>query len=98
MIQIGLVIMFFTNIILYIIFFDIILSWLSILWLRWRPDLLRSTVDPLYNLIGKVVPTSFGMFRFDALIAIIFIYFIQGLLIMNIPWLGEEIFKLMNFF
>ena len=98
MIQLGLIIIFFTDIILYIIFFDIILSWLSLFWLNWRAEFLKSIVDPLYGFINKIVPTSFGMFRFDALIAIIFIYFIQGLLFMNISWLREEILRLMNSF
>jgi len=98
MIQLGLIIVFFTDIILYIIFFDIILSWLSLLWLNWRPEFLRSIVEPLYAFINRIVPTSFGMFRFDALIAIIIIYFIQGLLTINIPWLREEILRLMNSF
>ena len=97
MINFGLVIIFFTNIIIYIIIFDIILSWLSLLWLRWKPEFLRSIVEPLYVFINKIVPTTFGMFRFDALITLIIIYFIQGLLFINIPWLKEEFLRLTSY-
>lgn len=92
--QIWLVLVIFTDIILYLVFFDIILSWLSLLWLRWMPSFLDSVLWPLYNFINNLLPTKFWMFRFDALILIIFIYFFQWLLVANIPWLREEILRL----
>lgn len=97
MIEIALVITFFTNIILYLIIFDIILSWLMLFWLKWRPAFLSSIVEPIYSFIGKYIPTSFWMFRFDALIAIIIIYFIQWLLVINVEWLKEEILRLTSY-
>jgi uncharacterized protein YggT (Ycf19 family) len=97
MIQFALSIIFFTDIISYLIILDIILSWLSLLWLRWRPEFLKSIVDPLYSFIGKIVPTSFWIFRFDALIAMVIIYFIQGLLLISIPWLGAEVLRLTSY-
>lgn len=97
MTQIWLAIIFFTDIILYLVFFDIILSWLTLLWLRWRPEFLSSIINPIYNFINNILPTNFWMFRFDALIVIIIIYIIQGLLVMNIPWLQQEILRLTNY-
>ena len=93
--QIWLVLIFFTDIILWLIFADIILSWLSLFWLRWRPSFLDSVVWPIYDFINKLIPTKFWMFRFDALIAIIALYFVQALLIANIPWLKQEVLRLM---
>ncbi len=97
MIEFGLIIIFFTDIIFYLIIFDVILSWLSLFWLRYRPQFLVSIVEPLYWFISKYIPTSFWMFRFDALIAILVIYFIQGLLVLNIAWLREEILRITNY-
>lgn len=97
MIQIWLALIFFTDIILYLIFFDIILSWLTLFWVSWRPNFLDSIINPIYAFINKYIPTKFWMFRFDALIAIIIIYFIQGLLVLFIPWLNEEVLRLTNY-
>ncbi len=97
MVQIGLIFMIFTDIILYLIIFDVILSWLFLFWVRWRPQFLRSIIDPIYNIIWKYIPSKFWMFRFEALIAIFSIYFIQWLLIYAIPQLREEILKLTSY-
>ena len=84
---IWLALIIFTDIIKYLIIFDIILSWLTLFWLKYRPAFLISIIEPIYTTISKYIPTKFWMFRFEALIAILMIYFIQELLIMTIPWL-----------
>jgi len=96
MIEIGLGIIIFTDLIMYLVFFDVILSWLNLFWLNWRPIFVSSILDPLYKNISNIIPTTFWMFKFDALIVIICIYFIQGILLSNIPWLEEEILRLIN--
>ncbi len=98
MITIWLALIIFTDFILYMIFFDIILSWLSLIWIRFRPKFISSILDPIYNFINNIIPTTIWPFRFDALIIIIFIYFFQGLLLSIIPWLNEEILKVVSSF
>lgn len=97
MLQFALVIIIFTDIVLYLIIFDIILSWLSLVWIRWRPHFLKIIVDPIYLFINKYISTKFLMFRFDALIAIVTIYFIQWLLIATVPQLKEEILRITSY-
>jgi hypothetical protein len=98
MITIWLALMFFLDFILYMIFFDVILSWLTLFWLNFRPKFLSLIIDPIYNFINKIIPTTFWPFRFDALIAIIFIYIFEYLLITFIPWLSLELYKITHSF
>ena len=98
MITIWIAIKIFLDIIFYLIIFDVILSWLNLFWLRYRPKFLAQIIDPIYATINKFIPTTFGMFRFDALIAILIIFFLQGLLIMIIPWLDQELLRLSQSF
>jgi len=98
MITIWVAIKIFLEIIFYLIILDIVLSWLSLLGLRYRPQFLSQIIDPIYKTINRFIPTTFGMFRFDALIAILLIIFLQGLLIMLIPWLWQELLRLSQSF
>lgn len=98
MIQFWLIILFFSEIILYFIIIDIVFSWLFLFWLKWKPAFIWAIVEPIYELINKLVPTKFWMFRFDALIAIIILYFIMWIVKINIPWLNEELIRLTNYF
>jgi len=96
MTTIWLALYIFLNAIFYLIIFDVILSWLTLFWLRFRPNFLVQIIDPIYNTINKVIPTTFWMFRFDALIAILIIFFLQGLLVILFPWLENELIILSN--
>ena len=96
MITVWLALYIFLNAIFYLIIFDVILSWLNLFWLRFRPKSLSDIIDPIYKTINKIVPTTFWMFRFDALIAILIIFFLQGLLLSIIPWLLNELNILTN--
>ena len=98
MITIWIAIKIFLEIIFYLIIFDVILSWLSLMWLKYRPKFLSQTIDPIYKFINKYIPTTFWMFRFDALIAILIIIFMQGLLVILIPWLWQELLRLSQSF
>ena len=97
MITIWVALIFFLDFIFYLIIFDVILSWLTLFGLNFRPLFLANIVDPIYNSINKIIPTTIWPFKFDALIAIILIYFFQGLLIMFIPWLAQEVQKIMSY-
>ena len=96
MITIWIAIKIFLEIIFYLIIFDIILSWLTLLWFKFRPDFLSQIIDPIYSTINKYIPTTFWMFRFDALIAILIIYFLQGFLLLLIPELWQELLRISN--
>ena len=94
MTTIWLAIYIFLNAIFYLIIFDVILSWLTLLWLNYRPKFLSQIIDPIYVFINKFIPTTFGMFRFDALIAILIIIFLQSLLLSFFPGLEQTIISL----
>jgi len=98
MITLWLWIFIFLNAIFYLVIFDVILSWLTLLWLNFRPQFLSQIIDPIYSFVNKTIPTTFGMFRFDALIVILIIYLLQFLLLLLIPWLNQEILWLTNSF
>ena len=88
---IWLTIFIFLDLVIYLIIFDIILSWLILLWINFRPKFLRDIIDPIYNFINKLIPTTFWPLRFDALIAIFLIYWLQFLIINFIPWVYEKL-------
>ena len=73
-------ILLLTDIIIYLIFFDVILSWLSLMWIKFRPKFLAEIVDPIYKSIKKVVPTIFWPFEFAPFMAILILWFIQQLI------------------
>ncbi len=98
MITIWIAIKIFLEIILYLVIFDIILSWLSLMGLKYRPKFLSQIIDPIYWIINKYIPTTFWVFKFDALITILIIFLLQALLVMSIPWLSQELTKLTNSF
>lgn len=45
--------------IFYIIILDVILSWLSLFWLKIRPKFVSDLLDPIYLKIKSIVPTTF---------------------------------------
>ncbi len=73
----------FLNIIFYIIFIDVILSWLSLVWIK-RPRFIAETLDPIYNFIKKFLPTTFAGFDFVPIIVVLIIYYLQYLLLLLI--------------
>lgn len=73
-------ILIFLEIIEYFIFADIILSWLTLFGIRFRPQILRNIIDPMYHFVRKYIPTTIGPFDFTPLIIIFWIIFLQGLI------------------
>lgn len=45
--------------IFYIIVLDVILSWLSLFWLKIRPKFISDLLDPIYLKIKNTIPTTF---------------------------------------
>lgn len=70
----------FLDIIKYLIFADVILSWLQLLWLKWRPDFLKSVIDPLYSSVKKYIPTSIWPLDLTPIVILFIIIFITGLI------------------
>jgi len=96
MTTILLALVIFLELIEYIVIFDIILSWLTLLGLRFRPKFLQDVLGPLYWFVQKYIPTRFGAFDFTPLIVIIALMFIRGLIIMYFPEVQIELTQLLS--
>lgn len=94
--QILLIIMIFLKILTYIIFFDVILSWLTIFWLRMRPQFIADIIDPLYKYIKKIIPTTIWPVDFTPIILIMLIIFLEWLLYTFSPELTLEATNLLK--
>ncbi|MCD5380344.1 YggT family protein [Candidatus Gracilibacteria bacterium] len=79
-------------IIKYLIFIDIILSWLSLVGLKVRPEFISSILDPLYIGIKGKVPTTIGPLDFTPIVILIF----MELLVMFIYGLDSDVPRLIN--
>jgi len=80
----------------YLIIFDVILSWLTLLWLKFRPRFVADIIDPLYKNIKKIIPTAIWPLDFTPIVIIIFLMFIQSALFMMFPELQAEFNSLTN--
>lgn len=78
-------IVIFLELIIYLIIFDIILSWLTLAGINFRPKFIRDVLWPIYKLIRKYIPTRFWAFDFTPIVILLSISFIKGLLLMNYP-------------
>lgn len=82
----------------YILIIDIILSWLTIFWINFRPWLISDVMDPIYKFIKSKIPTNIWPIDFSPIIIIIIIIFLITFLL---PLTGENYYKLLqinNFF
>lgn len=70
-------ILLLTDVIKYIIIFDIILSWLMLFWLKVRPKFIADIIDPMYNFIRKIIPSSFWPIDFTPIIILIILIIIK---------------------
>lgn len=94
MVTIFLAIVIFLDIIFYIIVFDIILSWLNLAGIRFRPIFVARIVDPLYGFVRKYIPTRFGMFDFTPMIIIFSIIVITTTITNSVPELEAYLMEL----
>jgi uncharacterized protein YggT (Ycf19 family) len=85
MIQIIFAILIFLNLLIYLIFFDVILSWLTLIWLSFRPKFLADIIDPIYKKIKNIFPTTLWPLDLTPIIVIFVIYFFTTLLIILFP-------------
>lgn len=94
--QIILIVFIFFKILTYIIFFDVILSWLTMFWLKIRPQFLADIIDPIYKSIKKILPTTMWPIDFTPIVVIITMVFIQWLLINFFPEISNQAINLMK--
>ena len=69
----------------YIIFADVILSWLRLFWLNIRPKFLADIIDPIYSNIKRILPTSIWPLDFTPIVVLLVIFFITGAVSMIFP-------------
>ena len=89
-------ILIFLEILTYIIFVDIILSWLTLVWVRFRPKFIADILDPFYNFIKNTIPTNIWPIEFSAFILILFIIFIRWAIFILFPEVKVEINSLIR--
>ncbi len=86
----ALVIVF--HLIKYLIFADIILSWLTLLWLKIRPEFIASILDPIYKGIKWKIPTTIWPLDFTPIVILI----LMEVLIMFIYGLDANVYHQIN--
>lgn len=84
-------IIIFTELLFYIVFIDVILSWVTLVWLNIRPKFIAQIIDPIYSFIKSFLPTTFWPFDFTPIILIMILYFIKWLIIILSPWVQSTI-------
>lgn len=94
--QILIAIVIFLEIISYIVIFDVILSWLTLFWLKFRPKFIADIIDPIYSSVKKIIPTSFWPLDFTPIVIILLLLFLKWALFIIFPELQLEINNLMN--
>lgn len=94
--QILIALIIFLELISYIVIIDVILSWLLLLWIRFRPTFIANIIDPLYLNVRKIIPTRFWPFDFTPIVIILLIMFIKWALYILFPELPIEINNIIN--
>lgn len=83
----------FLDLIQYLVFADVILSWIQLLWIKWRPKFLSSIIDPLYEFIKNILPTSVWPIDFTPIVILMLSYFLIWLVEILFPgtlWIYQE--------
>lgn len=90
-------ILLLSDIIKYFVIFDVILSWLVLFWLKIRPKFVGDIIDPIYNKIRNIIPSSFWPIDFTPIIVIFLLLFIQGLIFSFDPSIKQYYLDITNF-
>lgn len=96
MITIIFAIVLFLDIIRFIIIADIILSWLTLFWLKIRPKFISDIIDPIYESIKKIIPTKIWIFDLTPIVVLICIIIIKWFILINFPEVNNLILKLQS--
>ena len=94
--QIIFTIVIFLDLLQYIIFFDIILSWLLLLWINFRPKFIWDILNPVYKKIRSTVPTSIWPLDFTPIVVIFLCIFLKSLIFILFPDIKNEIIYLLS--
>jgi len=93
--QILIAVIIFLEILSYLVIIDVVLSWLPLLWIKFRPKFIADIMDPLYTGIKKIIPTTFWPFDFTPLLILFLLFFIESTLYIIFPDLTTEVNNLM---
>jgi len=72
-----LVIFIFFAILEKIVLVDVILSWVRPFWERFRYNYIAPIVEPIYNVVRKILPTRAGMIDFAPLVVMLIVWVIS---------------------
>lgn len=78
--NIFLAIYIFFKLLYIIIILDIILSWLSLIWMNFRLKFFQIILEPIYERIKNTIPTTFWIFDLTPIILILFIIIIEQII------------------
>ena len=81
----------FLDLLYFFVLFDVIISWLPIFWIKFNPKFVRDLLDPIYQLIQKVIPTTIWPISFNAFILLLIIYVLQIFLLNISPSISNLI-------
>lgn len=84
----------FLEILYILVIIDVILSWITMIWLNIRPRFLADLINPIYIFVKKIIPTTIWPFDFTPIIILFWISFLKWLIIIFFP----EIDWLLNIF
>jgi len=90
------VIVILLEMISYIVIFDVILSWLTLLGIRFRPKFISDIIDPLYKNVKKFIPTAFWPLDFTPIVIIILLIFLKWVIFILFPEVQVEFSKLIK--
>lgn len=90
-------ILLLTDLITYIVFLDVILSWLTLFWLKFRPKFLGDILDPIYTKIKDTIPTTIWPLDLTPIIIIFLMMFIKWIIFSFDPWVWVYYNDLISF-
>lgn len=71
----------FLSLIQWVIFIDVILSWGTLIGINFRPKFIQAITLPLYEIVRKFIPSSFGGIDFAPIIIFIAIELTTNLIL-----------------
>lgn len=81
----------FLDLLALLVFIDVILSWLLIFQINFRPKFIANIIDPIYKFIKNNIPTTIWPMDFTPIVAIFWLYFLKWLLLLLFPEISRMI-------
>lgn len=78
-------IILFLDIIYWLIIIDVVLSWLALAGIKFRPKILNDILGPVYTMVKKTIPTTFGWLDFTPIVIILLTAFWKWALLIAFP-------------